>query len=127
MISNAAGEVLLIRRGQSPRLGQWSIPGGKLEWGESLKDGLRREIQEETGITIEIERLIDVVDLLSRDAAGELIGHYVLVDFKAVHVSGELRAGSDAVEARWVDPTTLDEYALWDETRRVIVAGLGKS
>ncbi len=127
VICNAAGQVVLIRRGQPPRLGQWSIPGGKLEWGESLKDGLQREIREETGLVVEIERLIDVVDLLTRDAAGEVIGHYVLIDFKAMHVSGELRAGSDAAEARWVDPATLDEYALWDETRRVIVAGLGKS
>jgi 8-oxo-dGTP diphosphatase len=127
VISNAAGQVLLIRRGQPPRLGQWSIPGGKLEWGESVKEGLRREIREETGLVIEIERLVDIVDLLTRDAAGDVIGHYVLIDFKAVHVSGELRAGSDAAEARWVDPVTLDQYALWDETRRVIIAGLGKS
>ena len=127
MISNAAGEVLLIRRGQAPRQGQWNIPGGKLEWGERLREALQREILEETGLVVEIERLIDVVDLLTRDAAGEIIGHYVLIDFKAIHVSGELRAGSDATEARWVDPATLDEYALWDETRRVIAAGLGKS
>lgn len=127
VISNAAGQVLLIRRGQPPRLGQWSIPGGKLEWGESLKEGLRREILEETGLGVDIERLIDVVDLLTRDAAGNVIGHYVLIDFKAVHVSGELRAGSDAAEARWVDPASLGEYALWDETRRVILAGLGKN
>lgn len=127
VISNDAGQVLLIRRGEPPRLGQWSIPGGKLEWGESLKEGLRREIREETGLVIEIERLIDVVDLLTRDAAGDVIGHYVLIDFKAVHVSGDLRAGSDAAEVRWVDPAALDQYALWDETRRVIVAGLGKN
>lgn len=126
MISNAAGQVLLIRRGQPPRLGQWSIPGGKLEWGESLKEALRREIREETGLVVEIERLIDVVDLLTHNASGEVIGHYVLIDFKAIYVSGDLRAGSDAAEARWVDPATLDQYALWDETRRVIVAGLGK-
>lgn len=127
VISNAAGQVLLIRRGQEPRAGQWSIPGGKLEWGERLREGLHREIREETGLIVEIERLIDVVDLLTRDAAGDVIGHYVLIDFKAVHVSGELCAASDAAEARWVDPANLEEYALWDETRRVIAAGLGNS
>lgn len=126
VISNDAGQVVLVRRGQPPRLGQWSIPGGKLEWGESLKDGLRREIGEETGLVVKIERLIDVVDLLTRNAAGDVIGHYVLIDFRAFHVSGELRAGSDAAEARWVDPAALDQYGLWDETRRVIAAGLGK-
>lgn len=126
VITNAAGQVLLIRRGQPPRQHQWSIPGGKLEWGESLKTGLQREIMEETGLGIEIERLIDVVDLVTRDGSGAIISHYVLIDFKCAYAGGELRPGSDAAEARWVDPAALDQYGLWDETRRVIAAGLGE-
>jgi 8-oxo-dGTP diphosphatase len=124
VITNSTGELLLIRRGHPPRAGQWSIPGGKVEWGETIREALLREILEETGLTIEIERLIDVVDLVMRDESGHIAGHYVLIDFKAAYIEGELRAGSDAEEARWVDPAALDQYALWDETRRVIAAGL---
>jgi 8-oxo-dGTP diphosphatase len=124
VITNSAGQVVLIRRSQSPRRNQWSIPGGRVEWGETVKDALLREVLEETGLTIQIERLIDVVDLLMRDASGDVIAHYILIDFKANYFTGELRAGSDAAEARWVDPATLDQYALWEETRRIIAAGL---
>ncbi len=124
VITNLAGQVVLIRRGKSPRRDQWSIPGGRVEWGETVKDALLREVLEETGLTIQIERLIDVVDLLMRDASGAIIAHYVFIDFKATYSTGELRAGSDAAEARWVDPVTLDQYALWEETRRIIAAGL---
>lgn len=124
VITNHRGEVVLIRRGGSPRAGQWSIPGGKLEWGERVTDALLREIREETGLAIAIERLIDVVDLVTRDDMGDILHHYVLIDFKAVHAGGELIAGSDATEARWVHPSSLDEYGLWAETRRIIEAGL---
>jgi 8-oxo-dGTP diphosphatase len=124
VITNDRGEVVLIRRGGPPRAGQWSIPGGKLEWGERVTDAVQREIREETGLVIAIERLIDVVDLITRDDAGHILRHYVLIDFKAVHAGGELFAGSDAAEARWVHPSLLDDYALWAETRRVIEAGL---
>ncbi len=120
VIWNDKHEVVLIRRGKAPRRDQWSIPGGHLEWGESLHDGVMREVMEETGLTVEIAGLIDTVDLITRDAAGEATRHYVLVDFAARLVAGELIAGSDAAEARWVPFSALDEYALWSETRRVI-------
>ena len=127
VITNCAGQVVLIRRGKPPRAGQWSIPGGKLEWGETVKQALLREVFEETGLHVEIQRLIDVVDLVTRDSSGNIAGHFVLIDFKAVRISGELRAGSDAAEARWVEPATLDDYGLWAETRRVIMAALGST
>ena len=126
VIANSAGQVVLIRRGKAPREGQWSIPGGRIEWGETIEEALRREIGEETGLTVRIERLIDAVDFVARDADGAVSGHYVLIDFKAVQISGELRAGSDAAEACWVSPDMLDRYALWDETRRIIDAGLSR-
>ena len=120
VIWNAQHQIVLIRRGQEPRLGEWSIPGGKLEWGEGLREALIREVQEETGLTVEIENLIDVVDSITKDAAGAVLRHYVLIDFTARHVTGALEAASDAAEARWVPYDRIGEYALWTETRRII-------
>jgi 8-oxo-dGTP diphosphatase len=120
VIWNDKREVVLIRRGKQPRRDQWSIPGGHLEWGESVHDAVLREVREETGLSVEIAGLIDVVDLVSRNDAGEATRHYVLIDFAARVLDGELRAGSDALEARWVPYSRLDDYALWSETRRII-------
>ena len=120
VIWNERGEIVLIRRGQEPRLGEWSIPGGRLEWGESVRDAIVREVREETGLEVEIAGLIDVVDAVTRDASGEAVRHYVLIDFLAQYVSGTLRAGSDAAEAHWVAYAALDEYVLWKETRRTV-------
>jgi 8-oxo-dGTP diphosphatase len=120
VIWNDRGEIVLIRRGQEPRLGEWSIPGGRLEWGESVRDAIVREVREETGLEVEIAGLIDVVDSVTRDASGEILRHYVLIDFSVQYVSGALRPGSDAAEAHWVAYAALDEYVLWKETRRII-------
>jgi 8-oxo-dGTP diphosphatase len=122
VIWNDRGEIVLIRRGQEPRLGEWSIPGGRLEWGESVREAITREVREETGLDVEIAGLIDVVDSVTRKASDEVVRHYVLIDFLARHIGGTLRAGSDAAEARWVAYAALDEYVLWTETRRIIVA-----
>ena len=120
VIWNAQHEIVLIRRGQEPRLGEWSIPGGKVEWGEGLREALLREVREETGLGVEIENLIDVVDSITTDPAGAVLRHYVLIDFTARHVAGVLRCGSDAAEARWVSHSAIGEYALWTEARRII-------
>lgn len=120
VIWNDRREIVLIRRGKAPRQDQWSIPGGHLEWGESLHDAVLREVNEETGLTVEIAGLIDTVDLIMRDETGTVTRHYVLIDFAVRVVAGELRAGSDAAEARWVPVADLREYALWSETLRII-------
>ena len=120
VIWNDRQEIVLIRRGKAPRQDQWSIPGGHLEWGESLHDAVLREVMEETGLRVEIVGLIDTVDLIARDEEGGVTRHYVLIDFAARVVSGELRAGSDAAEARWVPFAALQDYGLWSETLRII-------
>jgi 8-oxo-dGTP diphosphatase len=122
VIWNDRKEVVLIRRGTPPRKGQWSIPGGKLEWGETLEQALLREVREETGLIVDIVGLIEIVNSMTRNEAGAVTHHYVLIDFTARHVSGELRAGSDAEEARWIALQQIGQYGLWDETKRIIAA-----
>jgi 8-oxo-dGTP diphosphatase len=120
VVTNADGEVLLIRRGKPPLHREWSIPGGKVEAGETLHQALAREVREETGLEITIGELIDAVDAIIRDETGAPTHHYVLIDYAARAVGGELRAGSDAAEAVWVPLGAIGQYPMWSETRRVI-------
>jgi len=110
------GEVLLIRRGRPPRLGDWSLPGGRIEPGERAMDAALRELREETGVEAEITGLIDVVDGLFPEADR----HYVLIDYAARWLSGEPVAGDDALEARFVALDQVEALVDWIETRRVI-------
>jgi 8-oxo-dGTP diphosphatase len=121
---NDKGEVLLIRRGTPPRLGEWSIPGGRLEWGETTKAGALRELREETSVEAQLVGLIDVVDgIFTSRSNGDVTRHYVLIDYVALYISGTPTPGDDAAEARFVPMSDLQEYDLWDETVRVIAAG----
>jgi 8-oxo-dGTP diphosphatase len=114
-------DVLLVRRGNPPRRGEWAIPGGRIEWAETARAAALRELAEETGIDAELGPLIDVVDGIFRSRTdGTVWGHYVLVDFAARWRSGEPRAGDDAAEARFFTPSELGDLDLWSETRRVI-------
>ena len=115
-------DVLLVRRGEPPRKNRWSIPGGKQERGETVRDAAHREIREETGVEIALIGLVDVVDGIRRDSTGATVSHYTLIDFAAEWVSGEPVAGDDAAEARWTSLESLDDYGLWSETRRIIAA-----
>lgn len=108
--------VLLIRRGTPPRLGEWSLPGGRIEPGERAVDAALRELREETGVEAEITGLIDVVDGIFPEAGR----HYVLIDYAARWVSGEPVAGDDALEARFVALDEIESLIEWSETRRII-------
>ena len=113
--------VLLIRRGKPPRAGQWSLPGGAQKLGETVRAALAREVREETGIEIGALSLVDVVDSITPDDGdGRVRYHYTLVDMAAEWRSGDLRPGGDAAECAWVSLASLSDYALWDETVRVI-------
>ncbi len=111
-------EVLLIRRGTPPRLGEWSLPGGRIEPGEKAIDAALRELREETGVVARIVGLIDVVD----GVFPEIDRHYVLIDYAAVWVGGEPFAGDDAAEAVFVPLDAVDAMVGWSETRRIIHA-----
>jgi 8-oxo-dGTP diphosphatase len=113
-------EVLLIRRGAPPFEGSWSIPGGRIEWGERAIDAALRELLEETGCGADIIGLVDVVDAVLDPREGESAKHYVLIDYAARWTAGEPRAGDDARDARFFSPAELGALGLWRETSRII-------
>jgi len=113
-------EVLLIRRGKPPRQGQWSIPGGRVEWGETLCEAVRREVREETGCEIADLVLCDALEAIHPASEGLPARHLVLIDYAARWVSGKPRAGDDAADARFVPLTDIESLGLWEETLRVI-------
>jgi 8-oxo-dGTP diphosphatase len=115
--------VLLIRRGKPPRLGAWSIPGGAQEVGETVFEAARREVLEETGVTIGPPRLIDVLNSIQHDDEGRVQFHYTLIDVVAPWQAGDPTAGSDAMHAEWMPIAEALALDMWAETRRVIDAG----
>jgi 8-oxo-dGTP diphosphatase len=111
-------EVLLVRRGQAPRKGEWSIPGGRVELGETVAQAALRELKEETGVEAALLGLIDVVDHFSE------VRQAVLVDYAARWIRGEPVAGDDAAEARFVPIEEALTLVAWEETRRIIAAAV---
>ena len=91
-----AGRVLLVRRDTEPLRGEWSVPGGMLELGEKLRDGIRREVQEETGLDVEVGDALDVFDSIFTDALGRTQYHYVLIDYLCKPLSGEAMSATCA-------------------------------
>lgn len=112
--------VLLVRRGRPPRLGQWSLPGGGQQVGETLLEAVAREVREETGLALEEARLLTTVDLIDRDPDGRVRYHYTLVDFTAEAAPGEAVAGDDADAVAWFGLEGLPALGLWAETLRII-------
>ncbi|MCK4924498.1 MAG: NUDIX hydrolase [Spirochaetes bacterium] len=116
-------QVLLIRRGNPPLYGDWSLPGGRVKEGEDLKKALRREVREECSIDIKVGDLIAEFEYIERDEEERVKYHYVVFDFKARYVSGKLVRASDALEVRWVPLEQLKEFDLTDKVREVIEKG----
>ena len=112
--------VLLIRRGKPPRMGDWSLPGGMQEIGETVFEAAAREVREETGVTISDIALIDVVDSITRDDDARVQFHYTLVDVVAKWRSGEPAGGSDAMHAEFMSFDEVSKIVLWRETHRII-------
>lgn len=104
--------VLLARRGKPPLEGQWSLPGGVVELGETLRAAAEREALEETGLMVEAGEVLEVLDRIIPGRNGAPQYHYVLIDFLCIRRGGELRAGGDASEVAWAAELELSEYHL---------------
>lgn len=117
------GHVLLIRRGKPPRMGEWSLPGGAQELGETVVEAARREVMEETGVVIDDPILIDVIDSIRFDEERRVKFHFTLIDLAARWIEGEPVAGTDAMHAEWIALEAVPQLGMWPETDRVIAAG----
>ncbi len=130
------GRALLIRRGSEPLLGQWSIPGGTLELGESLEQGVVRELKEETGLNVRIVEMIEVFDRIYEDEVGAAGGevsppgveskkkgpryHYVIIDYLCERIDGEAKAGSDVTDVSYANEDELGKYGLTETATRIL-------
>jgi ADP-ribose pyrophosphatase YjhB (NUDIX family) len=110
----------LAVRGKAPSYGKWGLPGGVVEVGETLHEAVKREVLEETCVCVEPVKLITVFDSINRDDDGRVHYHYILFEYLCRYVSGEVRASSDAPDARWVGFDELDSLDVMPSTRRFI-------
>jgi 8-oxo-dGTP diphosphatase len=113
-------KVLLVRRGKAPRQGEWGIPGGAQDLGETLFETATREVREETGLTIRPTAIVTAIDAILRDSSTAVEFHYTLIEVSAEWVSGKAVAQSDIEAVRWVLPAEVPGVVAWDETIRVI-------
>ena len=120
-------EVVLIKRRFDPMAGQWSLPGGAVEVGETLTDCVAREILEETGLVVEVGPIVEVFDRIIHDDDGRVRFHYVLVDYLCRPIGGTLAAGSDVADAVFVHPSNLSQFAPADPATAVIHRALALS
>jgi len=117
--------ILLVRRGQDPGRGLWSIPGGLIELGEKVRDAMLREVKEETGLEIQIERLLDVADSIFRDEQERIHFHYVVVRFLARPVTTLVEPRSDVFEAKWVEFNDIARFPLTEGAEKLVRTFLG--
>jgi 8-oxo-dGTP diphosphatase len=114
------GRVLLIKRGNPPGEGTWTVPGGRVQLGESLAEAARREVREETGVTVAIGRPLETLELIERDPDQRVRFHYIIVNFTAEYLAGEAVAGDDALAAAWLAPDDLAGLPLGPGTRTLL-------
>ena len=114
------GRILLVERGRAPLEGWWSIPGGVLETGETLTQGVCREVLEETGLVVEPVEMVEVFERIMRDASGAAEYHYVLIDYLCRVIGGTLAPADDVSRAEWVPREALAGYRITEGTLAVI-------
>jgi mutator protein MutT len=121
IVLNDRGEVLLAKRGHAPLKGEWSIPGGGVEIGETLEGALVRELLEETGVAITVGPVVEVLDRIERSADGRVAYHFVIIDYLCHASDDPLVRGSDAEDVQWVGVDRLAEYRVRENAVAVIL------
>ena len=112
--------VLLVKRNKEPSKGQWAIPGGSVRLGETLRAAVEREIQEESGLIVKARDPMFTFDVIERDDKGQIRFHYVIIDFTADLVGGDLLASDDADDARWFSPGEIEQEKVNENTRKFL-------
>ena len=120
VVLDAEGRSLMVERGRPPAQGMWALPGGLLDLGEPVRDGVAREVHEETGAEIEIVELLDLFEPIHRDQNGRIHYHYVVIDFWAHFRGGKIAAADDVDDVAWVSVNDLCKLPMEEETRRVV-------
>jgi 8-oxo-dGTP diphosphatase len=118
--------VLLVRRGKPPAQGRWSLPGGLIEIGETAEQAVQREVCEECGVEVSVGPVLGLFEPIHSDADGRVRYHYLVVDFLAHYLGGELRAGDDADDLCWVAPADLGRFDLLPATHAMISRALDR-
>jgi 8-oxo-dGTP diphosphatase len=113
-------KILLVLRSKPPAENQWSIPGGCVELGETLQEAAEREILEETGISIQAGEPVYSFDVIERDDSGRIRFHYVILDLAADYISGEVKAGDDAMDAGWISSKDINTRKVSAATRKLL-------
>ena len=127
------GRVLIVQRGKPPSKGVWTVPGGAVDLGETMRQAAAREVQEECGIQIEVGEVVGILDNIIRDATAPspdglrpagILYHYAIVDFAAEYVRGDLSPSDELMDAAWVSPTELDAYQVPAKAQQVLLKAL---
>ena len=117
--------VLLVKRGNPPAAGEWAVPGGNVKLGETLQQAAEREILEETGVTIRAGEMIYTFESIHEDSAGNIIFHYVILDFASDYIAGNPAPHDDALDARWVSPTEAADRLNINSSTRTLLNKIG--
>jgi 8-oxo-dGTP diphosphatase len=120
VVIDSAGAVVLVRRKYPPLKGRWTLPGGMIELRESARDAVRREVLEETGLSVEVGEVIEAVDHIEMDAEGRTSYHFVIIDYLCRSVGGVLQAGTDVEDVCLASPAALEGYDLTERSHAVI-------